>query len=93
MQLGAPEHEIPVPAGSSCLSDLTKCPVGWQKQGSLCRAGSGYTGFAYLYHFECGVQSRCAREGPCVPEMHLSVMTEDEKFAYAHVCGVVFPCA
>lgn len=42
-QLGAPVHEMPVPAGG-CQKDSSACPLGWRSKGVLCYAGASYAG-------------------------------------------------
>ena len=78
-----------------CSTDYTKCPIGWDQNGSVCSAKSTYSGdLTIMMQRETMCLTRAANEstGPCPHDLDFSTMTLDEKQGLASFCKVKFPC-
>jgi CPW-WPC domain-containing protein len=49
-QLGTPTHDMPLRPGLGCQSDMTSCPLGWQRKGVMCFADANYSGPCASFH-------------------------------------------
>merc|ERR1740139_800704 len=70
--VGKPNIELRSGSKLGCLSDVNRCPKGWQQQGSLCIATSSYLGACKPRTplFDMGMEEKLAFARYCQVEFH-----------------------